>query len=375
MGGNALKNTKTTRLSRKDFFETQTKVIQKIKTVFPFARIEAISAYSEKETFGDLDILITNEDILEYKQSHFKEEAINPLEELIRKLFNSTETVENNTVFSFDYREYMETEYGFQVDLIYTPNDYFDFTKNYFSYNDLGNLIGRVAAGMGLKFGHLGLTYDIKDGNNHFAVLEISRDFNKSLDFLGFSSERYHKGFKNLSDIFEYVVSSKYYNHDLYKLENSSYSERVRERKRPTYRAFLQYSKKLSQIKKADFVFPENKKNWLPEIFTTFEGCEAAYNKAWDFKNIKENAKQIFNGHNIGTITGLEHRYLGYFMNHIRAKFSNQNMLFDWITKSSEQEFKSAINIYLNEFNTYKDTINIDEPIDKLLQSHRLKIK
>lgn len=375
MGGNALKNTKTTRLSRKEFFETQTKVIQKIKTVFPFARIEAISAYSEKETFGDLDILITNEDIREYKQSHFKEEAINPLEELIRKLFNSTEMVENNTVFSFDYREYMETEYGFQVDLIYTPNDYFDFTKNYFSYNDLGNLIGRVAAGMGLKFGHLGLTYDIKDGNNHFAVLEISRDFNKSLDFLGFSSDRYHKGFKNLSEIFEYVVSSKYYNHDLYKLENSSYSERVRERKRPTYRAFLQYSKKLSQIKKADFVFPENKKNWLPEIFTTFEGCEAAYNKAWDFKNIKENAKKIFNGHNIGTITGLEHRYLGYFMNHIRAKFSNQNMLFDWITKSSEQEFKSAINIYLKEFNTYKDTINIDKPIDKLLQSPRLKNK
>jgi len=375
MGGNALKNTKIIRLPQKEFFETQKRVIQKIKTVFPFARIEAIPAYSEKKTFGDLDILITDKDIHTYKQSHFKEEGINPLDELTHKLFNSTETFENNTVFSFDYRKNAETEYGFQIDLIYTQNDYFDFTKNYFSYNDLGNLIGRVAAGMGLKFGHLGLTYDVKDGNNHFAVLEISRDFNKSLEFLGFSSERYHQGFKNLSEIFEYVVSSKYYNYDLYKLENSSYAERVRERKRPTYRAFIQFSKNLSQIKKANFVFPEDKKDWLPEIFNSFEGSEAAYNKAWYFKTNRENAKKIFNGRNIGNITGLENKYLGHFMNHIRSQFNNRDVLFDWITGSSEPEFKSAINIYLNQFNSYKDSINIEEPVEKLLQTSKLKIK
>lgn len=375
MGGNALKNTKTSRLSQKEFFETQKKVIEKIKETFPFARVETIPAYSEKQTFGDLDILITSEDIRAYKQSHFKEEAINPLDELTHQLFNSTETFENNTVFSFDYREHAGTEYGFQVDLIYTQNDYFDFTKNYFSYNDLGNLIGRVAAGMGLKFGHLGLTYDVKDGNNHFAVLEISRDFNKSLEFLGFSSERYHRGFKNLSEIFEYIVNSKYYSHDLYTLEKSSYAERERERKRPTYRAFIQYSKKLSEIQKNTFFFPEKKKDWLPEIFKNFEGSEEAYNNAWNFKTNRENAKKIFNARNIGNITGLENKYLGHFMNHIRANFNNREMLFDWAIKSSEQEFKSAINIYLNQFNSYKDNINIYEPVAKLLQTPKLKIK
>lgn len=379
MGGNALKNTKTRRLNKQDFSDTQSIVIEKLQSFFPSARIESIPAYFDKKTFGDLDILISADVVKSFKDKEKEKKwmaEVNPLGVLMSKLFNSEEAIENDTVLSFDYREHKEVEYGFQIDLIYTDNDYFDFAKNYFSYNDLGNLIGRVAAGMGLKFGHNGLTYNVKEKDDHFAIVEISRDFYKSLDFLGFSVERYKQGFNNLEEIFEYVSSSKYYNPDLYKLENRSYAERVRDRKRPTYRAFLKYSSDLEQSTDHNFfIFPEDRKLWLPAIFETFEGSKSAYDKAWNFRETRKNAKKIFNGKNVGELTNLEHKYLGHFMNHIRSKFDTNEDLFFWVVSHNKHEFDNFILTSLIEFDRFKHEILIEDPIKNLLKAKQIKIK
>ncbi|WP_457824345.1 hypothetical protein, partial [Staphylococcus aureus] len=52
---------------------------------------------------------------------------------------------------------------------------------------------------------------------------------------------RANGGFRNLLDIFQFVVSSPYANLDIYLLENRNHKSRIRDSKRPTYNAFLDW--------------------------------------------------------------------------------------------------------------------------------------
>ena len=376
MGGNALKEVNTKRLNREEFELVKNDVINTLQKFFPEARIEAIPAYSSKSSFGDLDILISEHVVEEYKAKEKENKymsEINPLGLLMERLFNGKQSIENDTVLSFDYRFNPKDEYGFQVDLIYTQDKYFDFAKNYFSYNDLGNLIGRVAAAMGLKFGHQGLVYSVKHESNNFALVEVSNDFYKSLDFLGFSVEEHKKGFYDLNEIFKYVSTSKYFNPDIYKLENRSYKERVRDRKRPTYRAFLEYSKKLEDTENSFYQFPD-KKEWLPTLFNTFPGFQSNWNKAWKYYDNKNKAKILFNGTTVGSLVNLEHKYLGHFMNHVRSKFTSPQEFYSWIVEQKKEDLKSFILKCLVEFDTFKQDINIEEPTKNLLKFKKIKM-
>lgn len=42
-------------------------------------------------------------------------------------------------------------------------NEHFNTSLEYLNWNDLGNLIGRIAHKFGLKYGHKGLLYIIKN--------------------------------------------------------------------------------------------------------------------------------------------------------------------------------------------------------------------
>lgn len=376
MGGNALKEVNTKRLNKQEFEIVKDDVIKTLQKFFPEARIEAIPAYSSKSSFGDLDILISEQVVQEYKSKEKENKymsEINPLGLLMERLFHGKQSIENDTVLSFDYRFKPNDDYGFQVDLIYTQDKYFDFAKNYFSYNDLGNLIGRVAAAMGLKFGHQGLVYSVKHKSNNFALIEISNDFYKSLEFLGFPVEQHKKGFDNLEEIFEYVSKSKYFNPEIYKLENRSYKERVRDRKRPTYRSFLEYSKELESSENTFYKFPD-KKEWLPALFDTFPGFRSNWDKAWGYYDNKNKAKTLFNGGTVGPLVKLEDQYLGHFMNHIRSKFTSPQEFYSWIVEQKEEDLNSFIFKCLKEFDTFKQNINIEEPTKNLLKFKKIKI-
>jgi hypothetical protein len=157
MGGNALKNTATQRLSRQAFERVSLDVVAGLQEAFPTARVRVIPAYATKADFGDLDVLMTSEDV----QSHGGGEA---LAQLAKSRFNATDLFKNGNVLSFDHRSSADsTEPGFQVDVITQAQESFDFALSYFSFNDLGNLIGRTAHKQGASFGHDGLWYYFRD--------------------------------------------------------------------------------------------------------------------------------------------------------------------------------------------------------------------
>lgn len=334
MGGNALKEVRTQRLNKEDFEKCEREVILFLKEFFPDALVDSIPSYAEKKDFGDLDVMISEEGL----------EAGGGIPRLIegaKERFFSRQEKSNGHVLSFEYRSSEKDERGFQVDIIQMPEVTFDFAKNYFSFNDLGNLIGRTAHKMGLKFGHNGLWYVMKDGDHKIADVLLSRDFDKSLVFLGFKPERFRKGFDNLKEVYEYVGGSKYFNGDIYLLENQSYKSRVRDKKRPTYQMFLTWIRENNKV--SVFIYPENKKEWLPLMFKEFPNFKKEYDKALEKSSQIIDLKEKFNAKLIAEWTGRSGQALGHLMSNVKSEFDNDIKMLNFLKDKDVKEIKDFV--------------------------------
>ena len=237
--------------------EQYNEVLSALTITLPY-KTAAIPSYRSKDSFGDCDLLTTSTD--------------DAFEKSLSKDFTLLGKKRNGGVTSYALK------YGsfppFQFDLIKAKEDSFKFHYNYLSYNDLGNLIGRIAAAFGFKFAHDGLYilawYSHKgeersvgrvkeDGktNDHAEYktekLFIS-NFDEALEFLGFDSSRFAQGFDNVDDILDFVASSKYFCKDFFLFENRNHDQRKRDVKRPTYTRALEYFDTLVETKSRDEV-------------------------------------------------------------------------------------------------------------------------
>lgn len=356
MGGNALKEVRTQRLNKEDFEKCEREVISFLKEFFPDALVDSIPSYAEKKDFGDLDVMISEEGL----------EAGGGIPRLIegaKERFFSRQEKSNGHVLSFEYRSSEKDERGFQVDIIQMPEVTFDFAKNYFSFNDLGNLIGRTAHKMGLKFGHNGLWYVMKDGDHKIADVLLSRDFDKSLVFLGFKPEIFRKGFDNLKEVYEYVGGSKYFNGDIYLLENQSYKSRVRDKKRPTYQMFLTWIRENNKV--SVFIYPENKKEWLPLMFKEFPNFKKEYDKALEKSSQIIDLKEKFNAKLIAEWTGRSGQALGHLMSNVKGEFDNDIKMLNFLKDKDVKEIKDfvlSIDKKL-DFTGYKTISDIEQSV------------
>jgi len=226
MGGNAIND--TVRLNSTDYFTLCDEVISRIlkySLEHPISsknsiRFNVIKAYADKPTYGDMDIIIDDYSDFDY-------------DGLIDS-FNPSQIHKNGNVISFGYK-------NFQIDLIKTNPAIFDFANNYYSFNDLGNLMGRVAHSMGLSYGHQGLYYKIRKDNYKTKNILICTDSRSVFELLDYDYDVFLNGFDSLTDIFEYVKSSKYFTSGVFAFENRNHRARVRDKKRSTYTAFLEY--------------------------------------------------------------------------------------------------------------------------------------
>jgi len=242
MGGNAL-NFKTRRVNKDEYFLLYGEIKEKLNSLTFFkvhsglnpkilktVQMDLLPAYTDKEDYGDMDILCTDE--LFPRENNNRQLLKNEL----HRLFNYKDIYCNTDVWSFDYKD-------FQIDLIFMRLKNYYTALTYYSYNDLGNLMGRVANKMGVKYGHEGLRKKLYSEDRSRPLLEINltQDNAKIFDFLGYDYSLWQKGFKKLEDIFEFAVSTKYFTKDLFRLENLDHENRTRNRKRKTYMSFLEW--------------------------------------------------------------------------------------------------------------------------------------
>ncbi|MDK2125436.1 nucleotidyltransferase family protein [Parachitinimonas caeni] len=315
------------------YYVVADEIIARLTAFVQGLRVAAVTAYASKPDFGDMDVII--EGGAEY----------DPL--AIAKQLQATELVRNGDVTSIGISI---AEGIFQIDLIRVPSESFDFALHYFSYNDMGNLFGRIGHKLGAKFGHLGLLYPLRDpGNSDHLIDEvlITNDFATALTLMGYDFEAFNVmrtsgGFNTLDDIFRYVATSPFMNRDIYLLDNRNHSARMRDAKRPTYTRFLAWL--AQQPADAMAAYPWGapgseereiqRREFLQRAFVAVPAFKLAYDAAMAAHARKILVHRYFNGDNVSALTGLSGKALGERMRHVRASFSSK--------EEFEQFFASA---------------------------------
>lgn len=241
-----------------------------------YYKVDFVKFYDEKMSFGDCD-LIGN---IPY---HFLEEKLKYREDV--KILGVNR---NGNVSSYAMRFKVREQWTnpFQVDYIQVSPCEYDFAVNYYAYNDLGNLLGRIASAFGYKFGYNGLSVkqyfnakgepvkvsqvksEVEEGNDNSSSIKkekvVISDFNEALKFLGYSPKEYAKGFRNVEEITRFVARGKYFHQDYFLMENRNHTQRARDQKRPTYNEALQYFSTIvardKQTSREEFLLQEKRR-------------------------------------------------------------------------------------------------------------------
>lgn len=226
MGGNALKSVITERKSTEQYDKIASELIPIFKEELGI-EIHLVNAYFEKESHGDMDILV--------KISHeFHNRGIN-IRSFIEERLNPGEIFSNGSILSFDYD-------SFQIDIIPIKESLWEVAKGFFDFDPSGNLMGKSAHKFGLKYGFNGLIFPFRNFNGRLSHdILLSVDNRSIFEFLGYDFDRFEKGFSTMEDVFDFVIDGKYFDYTIFLMENLNHIDRKRNKKRKSYQEFLSY--------------------------------------------------------------------------------------------------------------------------------------
>ena len=333
MGGRALlqHGIETKRIERDEFDNLSSSITSSLSEIFKY--VEVIPFYKNKKDFGDMDVLVSEFIPLRQSINH----TLPNVDQELRRLFNPKVLIHNGSVWSFDQDD-------FQIDVIVMPMRNWDSALAYYSYNDLGNFMGRIARKTGFKYGHKGLTYNYKSEYGFGDVeIEVSKNVQYIFEFLGFDYTTFLCGFNTLEKIFEYIVESDYYDPKIFAYENLDHTNRVRNRKRVSYQKFIEYISKLSFYPNK---FSKRDKVWFWQRALDVFGQDI--NKTiYDLREkdkVKDSIRQKFNGNIIMELTGLEGKQLGEFIQLFKDDIIIRFNKFDeYVLKTPYEEIKDDI--------------------------------
>ena len=290
-------------------FNKQKQLLKPItKDVFIPRQIES------KTSFGDLDILLPEDHL--YAVVELLESLNYPI-----SLLRNPETGEiTHNMVSYQYDNK-------QVDLIFIPKDSLEFSINYFSYGDQGGLLSTLVKKFSLKNSFLGFYFRyVRNDSSYQKDILISLDYDKVLDILELDKDKFHSGFKTNEELFEWVVTSPFFDSSLYPLESLSNKNRFRNKKRAFYKEFLDYldtKPPVQSTKTVKLNFEDFKQRYIE--------CEKEFERTQKYRN-------KYNGFLVSKLTGLEEKELGLFMKAFKNSYSK-----DEIINMSDEELEQRI--------------------------------
>lgn len=185
-------------------------------------------SYRNKQSHGDVDVITSSRSYLQYVEN--------------KTIVNSYRNGSVNS-FAIDASCWGLKQKGtVQLDFIEVEPEYLETAVFYFSYNDLNNLVGKIARQFNMRLGFKGLYYNYEKQGLRKQFL-LSRNPQQIYDFLGCDWNRFNQGFDELEDIFQFVINSTYFSTTYFLLENLNHKHRKRDRVRSTYHYFLKYLK------------------------------------------------------------------------------------------------------------------------------------
>ena len=346
MGGKALRRygIETERKSSKEFFELAAKISAQLSfglgitntipvefKYSPTITATSVRCYRTKQDHGDLDVLL--------KIDHdFHNKNVN-LKDYIKEHFNPKVIHNNGGVLSFDYD-------NFQIDFIPIRESNWEIAQVYFSYDPLGNAMGKTFHKLNLSYGWDGLKYKYRNfnGRNSHDII-ISKDPRKIFEFGGYNYNRYLEGFNTIEEIFDFIVDGDFFDAEMFKMGNLNHLDRKRNRKRGSYHKFLEYIEKNASNKLFDF---KKKSEYLPLINETFPETDLInkINKLDEKDKINKQLSEKLNGRLIMEwIPSLKDKALGDVIREFRNFHGNKYE--ETVLKQSSEELK---NYFLNYY-------------------------
>lgn len=259
MGGNALKKVIVSRVNLSQYNEIKNDLKNKLSI---YIHIEFPIEIPGKMDFGDIDVLVQT-----------KPDNTN-IVNLVKQVYKPKEIVSNGPVCSFAY--YMDSSnIYFQVDLICVKDlmdnvdNYVPMSKFYFSYGDLGGIIGRLTQFKNITFGSNGLWINpnYETISNYVELSNILDNLNKSefiidketiskqiiskivltsnpqeiCKYLELDWNKWVEGFNSKEEIFEWICNSSWFHKEMFDILELNYAHRRRENIRPMYSEFIKY--------------------------------------------------------------------------------------------------------------------------------------
>jgi len=285
-----------------------------------------IKFFKNKDSFGDIDIIVEstsmNEHLIKYLTKHYCEIVPHKNGNVVSLLF-------------FD---------KYQVDIIFTEFDMMDIAQAYFSWNDLGNFLGRIAHSYGLKFGHNGLFAIIRgddNSSNQLGKVTLSTNIKDIFNYFGWDHYRWQKGFDTIEDIFKFVISCKHFQGKSYKYDELNHINRTRNKKRAVYAQFITYLEDNGLIESFN---SQNKGHNVTHALISFDKMDE-YENILSTIERRIQVREKFNGEIVNLHTKLTGPKLGRFI----ASYKKQYAHFDeFILKQSPTEIETTIKKHLS---------------------------
>lgn len=306
--------------------------------------IQSIQAYYSKESFGDLDIIVSSE----YLLSDYIERIVK-----VFKLGHG-DWHKNGNVLSFAYK-------NFQVDLIITPKEHFQTSLDYFAWNDCGNLQGRIAHKLGIKYGHRGAELIVKDKDTQIGVINLTQNTKKIHEVLDLNHDEWEMGFETLEQMYIWISNSKYFNKEIYLLDNRNHYSRTRDNKRTTYSEFLKWcaSREFSNNYPHEVMTEKSGYNIREPYFSQvilpmFPDASIDYIMITYKHNDDMKFKEKFNGEVCIRLTGLLNKELGAFMAWAREQIDIKGvkpMFLEYNQHVCDNMVSSLYNCYVHGWN------------------------
>ncbi len=213
---------------------------------------EIVTCYHTKPDHGDLDLLICLSEGAGINWKSYIEEKFNP--QAIHA---------NGNVYSFDYQ-------NFQIDFIPIQESMWETAKTYYSYDPLGNIMGKTFHKFGLSYGWDGLFYKFRNFNGRLAQnILLTNDARRIFEFADYDYDRYLQGFETLEDIMKFTINTKYFDAQIFQMDNLKSIDKKRNRKRKSYHIFLKYLEE-NNLTLRSYKFQKNKELYLPMIDAKF---------------------------------------------------------------------------------------------------------
>ena len=353
MGGNAImqKGFNSVRANREVYFSIKNRIEEILKGEIYIVPPEL----TDKYTFGDIDVIVqynTPEDI----------------KNIYNKFMNIAEIdgySKNKTIYSLAYRvnpkclkylknpqsnikEHKEHKEYFQVDLIFVKERDFNSTAIYSSFGDMFNLLGRISKRIGAKLSCKGFEYIVRVNGKVVGEVILTNDFRKIFEVLGLDYEYFMNGLGNgtQKDVFDFVISSRYFSKDLFSSEHSREGTATNKTKgRPGIKAFLDYLGHLDTADIKDTKDTKDTKQNKDKVLDFFPEKLEEIQRLKDLAILKEKVSKKFNGKIVQEILGLKGKELGEFM----KKFKKTYTLHEIIDMENiEEVIRGLIRAYEN---------------------------